>query len=156
MDAQSKRAASHILLTIKRELTLGQLGLTVLYEIGHLIDLLFFEPVNILSHSGITKQELEPIFRAAQSTRAWQQYQGCLNVDPFDDDALYLSSPQEVWALAYAQYIAEKSGKEILLIAVKQQAVPTYNQLPEHWSTADFTPIRQAIDTLFQTKGWLR
>jgi hypothetical protein len=156
LDAQSKRETGRVLLTVKRDLAPEQLGLTVLHELGHLIDLLFFEPLNVLSHSGITKPELEPVLRAAQSTRTWQQYQGRLNVDPFDDDALYLSSPEEIWARAYAQYIAEKSGNEILLAAVKQQAAPTFNQLPEHWAAADFTPIRQAIDTLFQTKGWLR
>jgi hypothetical protein len=156
IDARSKREAGHILLTFKRDLAPEQLGLTILHELGHLIDLLFFEPVNVLSHSAITKNELEPILNAAHSTRTWQQYQGRLNLDPFDDDALYLSRPEEIWARAYTQYIAEKSGNENLLAAVKEQAATAYNQLPEHWSAADFMPIRQAIDTLFQTKEWLR
>jgi hypothetical protein len=156
IDARSKRETGSILLTFNRELAPEQLGLTILHELGHLIDLLFFEPVEVLSHSGITKQELAPIINAAQSTRAYQQYQGQLNLDPFNDDALYLSNPAEIWARAYAQYIAEKSGNENLLAAVKEQAATAYNQLPEHWSSADFMPIRQAIDTLFQIKGWLR
>ncbi|GAA4509252.1 hypothetical protein GCM10023172_42480 [Hymenobacter ginsengisoli] len=156
IDAQSKRETGHILLTFKRDIAPEQLGLTILHELGHLIDLLFFEPVNVLTHSDITKNELEPVLSAAQSTRAWQQYQGRLNLDSFDDDALYLSRPEEIWARAYAQYIAEKSGNENLLAAVKEQATTAYSQLPEHWSTTDFMPIRQAIDTLFQTKGWLR
>ena len=156
IDARSKRETGRILLTFNRDLAPEQLGLTILHELGHLIDLLFFEPVEVLSHSSITKQELAPILNAAQATRAWQQYQGRLNLDPFDDDALYLSNPAEIWARAYAQYIAEKSGNENLLAAVKEQAAPAYNQLPEHWSATDFMPVRQAIDTLFQTKGWLR
>lgn len=156
IDAHKQREAGNVLLTFSRDLAPAQLGLTVLHELGHLIDLLFFEPANKLTQPDDSKKELEPILIAAQSTRTWQQYQGRLNLHPLDDDALYLTRPEEIWARAYAQYIAEKSGNETLLAAVIEQAAPAYNQLPEHWSSADFTPIRQAIDSLFQTKGWLR
>ncbi|AMR26901.1 hypothetical protein A0257_07130 [Hymenobacter psoromatis] len=155
-DAYSQRETGKVLMTIDRELAPAQVGLTMLHETGHLIDLMYFKPVNVLAESGIVKPEIEAILSAARETRAWQQYEGRLRLDPHDDDALYLTNPKELWARAYAQYIAEKSGNETLLAAVKEQAATGYNQLPEHWSSADFTPVRQAIDHLFYAKGWLR
>lgn len=66
----------------------------------------------------------------------------------------YLLSDEEVWARAYAQYIAQKSGNA----AMKSQLsailkAPTW--AIKQWTDEDFAPIAKAIDELFRSLGWI-
>lgn len=154
-DARSK--PGRVLISLSRNLAADEVGLTTLHEAGHLIDLLYFPPVDVMAEAGIPKLEVDAVMEAVKETQVWKHYQGRLNVDPRDHIATYLANPKEVWARAYAQYIAEESGNENLLAAVKEQtSTHGGTALPEHWTTEDFQPVRRAINHLFHTKGWLR
>lgn len=65
----------------------------------------------------------------------------------------YLLRPQEIFARAYAQWIAMRSGDEHLMDALR------YTQ--EHadvmtWPDEEFAPIGEALDKLFAEHGWLK
>ena len=64
--------------------------------------------------------------------------------------------PPEVFARAYAQWIAWRSGDKGMLDQVDRalaSSVPRRNLL--QWRYADFLPIAEALDTLFEGMGWL-
>lgn len=67
----------------------------------------------------------------------------------------YLQSDEEVWARAYTQYIATRSGNAKLLAGIAEEQS---GQLAQHtyWSKADFEPIAKAMDSYFEELGWLK
>jgi len=65
----------------------------------------------------------------------------------------YLRQENEIWARAYAQYIATKSQNPKMLEELRKEQAYYY---PVAWSDDDFEPVTAAIDTLFTTLGWMR
>jgi len=65
----------------------------------------------------------------------------------------YYLSQQELWARAYAQYIANKSGNAAMLKELKKLQSSI---IPSQWSDEDFIEIEKAIDELFKERGWLK
>lgn len=65
----------------------------------------------------------------------------------------YYLLPQELWARAYAQYIAKRSGDPFLLAQLDLAAADADGS---QWSDADFVLIGRAIDNLFKKKGWIK
>jgi hypothetical protein len=64
----------------------------------------------------------------------------------------YSLQDKEIFARAYAQYIAEKSGDVILK---EELASKTRSKIFQtQWSEKDFKPISEAIDKLFEEQGW--
>ncbi len=68
----------------------------------------------------------------------------------------YLLRRNELWARAYAQYIAERSGDRLMLAGVRE-AVDSSNAVlsSRQWSADSFGPIRDAIDEILREVGWL-
>ena len=70
----------------------------------------------------------------------------------------YLLQTKEIFARAYSQYIAIRSGDETLLNQLRyfqrkdEEALVYY---PEQWRDDDFNPIADAIDALFIKLGWM-
>lgn len=67
----------------------------------------------------------------------------------------YLLDPEEVWARAYAQYIAEKSGDRIMLKELRRDQIRNPRTIQTQWTTEDFEPIKKSIDKMFEEKGWI-
>ena len=77
----------------------------------------------------------------------------------------YAHSDIELWARAYAQYIAVRSGDLAMMAQLRMQQ-ETYTDaaaqkwqtpelaIPVQWQDDDFEPIAQAIDELFAALGW--
>ena len=68
----------------------------------------------------------------------------------------YLLDAREAWARAYSQYIAEKSGNPVMLKELRAIVESPVEWSVRQWETKDFAPIREAIDTMFRDKGWIR
>lgn len=66
----------------------------------------------------------------------------------------YFLEGYELWARAYAQYIAKKSGDPLLVAQLAK--IRGGNQPWRQWSEEDFAPIQTAIDDVFKKKGWLK
>ena len=67
----------------------------------------------------------------------------------------YLLDPEEVWARAYAQYIAEKSGDKRMLAELKFNQTKAYGRTQSQWATEDFESIKDSIDEMFRERGWI-
>lgn len=64
----------------------------------------------------------------------------------------YVLRAEELWARAYAQYVAVRSRDPVLLAELAaDQAGRAY---PVQWSDADFEPIAAAIDQILAFVGW--
>jgi hypothetical protein len=63
----------------------------------------------------------------------------------------YYLRPEEVWARAYSQYIAEKSADPQMLSDLAELSKSVY---PRQWETEDFKPISKAIDGIMEKLGW--
>lgn len=64
----------------------------------------------------------------------------------------YLLSIHEGWARAYAQWIAEQSGDQVLIDQIRKENTDGLG----HWSDEDFAPISKAITNIFTKRGWMR
>jgi hypothetical protein len=136
--------------TLKAYVTVSRNGpwqaLTTCHEIGHLLDCCVF------GTGGRSSFATHPIWysvrEAINHSKAVAEIQ---KLTPSSEYAYYLK-PEELWARAYAQYIAEKSGDITLLGDLPRvRAARPWCQ----WETSDFAPIRSAIDATFRKKGWL-
>jgi hypothetical protein len=69
----------------------------------------------------------------------------------------YVTSANELWARSYAQYIATRANEPAVLAHFTQLEVDIGLPLTLHyqWEVADFAPIADEIDLLFQYLGWL-
>ena len=65
----------------------------------------------------------------------------------------YQMREAEMFARAYAQWIATRSGSREMLRQVRSKAQGPY---AEHWTATDFAPIGKAMDRLFATAGLLK
>lgn len=66
--------------------------------------------------------------------------------------ATYLVDERELFARSYAQYIARKTGDEVL---VRQLNLMSPQTRDSRWSDQEFEPIAAAFDELFGDLGWL-
>lgn len=145
-------------------------GLTFAHETGH-----FLDNQAMTDRAGWGSEsapELEGFRRAVGASKAITRLKDMLGrgVVEIDEDGLrrtiqvpaqhvkYLLRPWEVWARAYAQYIATRSKnatllKELDLLRVKK---PGYLDLPRQWEEADFAPIQAEMDAYFKAKGWVK
>ena len=66
----------------------------------------------------------------------------------------YLLGLEELWARAYAQYVAETSGDATMLRQLKQ--IRSSDQSWKQWSKQDFKPVADAITEVLRKKGWIQ
>ena len=124
--------------------------IVLLHEIGHLIDEAGL-PGDARESDRQTLPGMQAVMRAIYATGTYAQ----LHTLP-DDDSQYLRDPPELFARAYAQYIAWRSGDPTLkeqidrMLRDQDSAVILYQ-----WSYAEFLPIAEAMDALFEAQGWL-
>lgn len=146
--------------------------LTLAHEIGHFLDFSGVEPTAQWSSS--TNPAFKPLMDAIAKTKAitrlakMEAGPDVIKVTrkgvrvpvavskPF---VRYLLEPHEQFARAYAQYVATRSGDEVMLGELaKRRGKRTENVVwyPFQWSDNDFEPVVKAMDALFQELGWIR
>lgn len=147
----------------------GHMELTAVHEIGHFLD-----------HQGISSkkgefgshgdQRLKPLMKALNESPSVQRLKELSKSGKAvgTDGKQYKVStrqiqyqlrPHEVFARAYAQYIAHKTGDPTLRGQVKSiqkeiegQKVPR----PRQWSDKEFAPIAKEFDKAFKKLGWVK
>ena len=62
----------------------------------------------------------------------------------------YFLRPDEQFARAYAQYIAEKSKNRILLAQLEKQDILS------KWNDDDFREVRKEFDAILKLAGWIK
>jgi hypothetical protein len=126
--------------------------LTTIHEIGHFIDL---DGIGSKGEFASRSGDLKDILEAIKNSKL---YKGLRNLYSSAVTAherkyyKYLLDHRELWARAYAQYIAEKSADPLLLKQVSNIIKDNPNR---QWAESDFEPIKKAIDELFTKLGWL-
>lgn len=79
-----------------------------------------------------------------------------------DEAAFRLWRQSEIFARAYAQYVAVKSGDPVLLEQLeetRQRLVDTNGRkvyYPEQWADDDFAPLMDWFEKEFAARGWLQ
>jgi|GEM_PF-1252806 len=137
-------------------------ALTMAHEIGHFLD---HSAANVPWASAMATGENRAIIDAAKQTdwvkNIWARYAAVNNRSAADAYVImidrnyvnYLMGSREIYARAYAQYIATKSQNPVLLDQLK---VLQSAKFSSQWSDEDFKPIARAFDELFKQKGWIK
>lgn len=127
---------------------------TTVHEVGHFLDLeAIGQKGDFATLSG--DREMKRVLDAAESTDAIKALR--LQLQQTTSDSLrayyqYLLSPQEIWARAYSQFVAERSGSKSL---ERDLAKAIEAQKNRQWMPADFAPVGEAIENMFSNLGWL-
>jgi hypothetical protein len=141
----------------------------VLHELGHQADLLLSKmPGQFASQTG----ELSEWWAAVKASQAYQHLKSLsdgqivalqrgtqtLRRRARGKDLEYFLRPQELFARSYAQYVAATSQDTVLLRQLgRRQSHPDAQRLyTEQWLDDDFEPIAQALERIFEERGWLR
>lgn len=118
----------------------------------------------------------EAIYRAHPARYTGFTGDGVVPTDVSRTYLQYLLRPEELWARSYAQYIAIRSGqaqgltqlRQVQRVGARRAVSATRRYAPEtdqarprrawayphQWTDAEFRPIAEAIDALFETLGW--
>jgi hypothetical protein len=126
------------------------------HEIGHFLDQQGAgKGINHASPYDAAFTEFRGAVLSSRAVKELRQFAGDSTYS-FDHRYLnYLLEPIELWARAYAQYIAIRSGDATLLGQLnylRQQRGPVY--YPAQWSDDDFEDIARAMDRLMIKLGW--
>ncbi|HLP01682.1 MAG TPA: hypothetical protein VK163_06625 [Opitutaceae bacterium] len=122
-------------------------ALTTAHELGHFLD------HQVLGRAGQFASANSPALAAFRDAVEASAAVQAIRELPETVRAYFLK-PHELWARAYAQYIATRSGNAML--AGQLDKVRGGMQPWRQWSDADFKPIAEAIDAFFREKGWIK
>lgn len=146
-------------------------GLTTAHEIGHFIDHQAMNTAHaqrgrfLSSSSDPMMKGFKEATQNSQAIKRLVELRDGAKVDytgkdgitrPYTADrryARYLLREQEIWARAYAQYVAVRSNDTSLMneLAADLKGMGIY---PRQWSADEFEPIAKEIDKVFAALGW--
>lgn len=125
-------------------------SLTSAHEIGHFIDHHVFG--SGFKFGTEVNPAMTKFLDAATATSAVREIRATLSGRSLN----YYLDPRELWARAYAQFIATRSGDpamaEQLARARSGKLQPSFVQ----WSDEDFAPVAAAIEDVLRSKGWIQ
>jgi hypothetical protein len=144
---------------------------TLAHEIGHWLDYAGIPRAAELDRLGMSydtatamgeKGPLKEVMAAIKDSQAFKDLKAHSADRAYSSGGYfkylqYLTSSKELWARAYAQYIAEESGDAAMLAEINVGVVSgTREYLPvaTQWTKEDFAPIRAAISRVFRDLGW--
>ncbi len=128
--------------------------LTMAHEMGHVLDWVVLgggQDFGSESVGGVLSSVMDAI-QKSKAVAGLRSLATRVHPDVAEHINRYLLSPRELWARAYAQFIAEKAGDQTL---ASQLAKRVGRQIHEQWDTADFAPISSEIESVFRTMKWL-
>lgn len=152
--------------------------LTALHELGHFIDAKGITKGanklgNVVSDFATETDFMDDFLRVAKDSKALKHLDDVVKnpknyaqkyVSPLTGKEIeylpdtshvnYLRRDVEIWARAYAQYIATKTkNKALLEQIVLMRSDPVYGA--RQWEAEDFKPIAEVIDKMFEGLGWI-
>ncbi|GEM47203.1 hypothetical protein [Deinococcus cellulosilyticus] len=138
--------------------------LTAVHEIGHYLDLEGFGSGRKVAASDPRLKEFRDAAMDSEAVRELRQmrYSPWLEVDGEQYETpvrhlTYLLDMDEIWARAYAQFIAEETGDPTLLMQIRDVITDDFGPVRyTQWTEADFAPIRAAIRKYLEVMGWLK
>lgn len=157
--------------------------LTAVHELGHFLDhkglggdLRSFATEHLetggLLHEWWTTVQATAVFDVFRMMSAWRPSMRWAKVQDPDGTVRefkiekahvdYLMSPEETFARCYAQWVAWRSGDEVLLEQLARASDPGLGSTlvsgftagyPRQWGDEDFEPVADALDRLFERLG---
>ena len=148
---------------------------TLVHEFGHFVDITVMpdmplfsgvRPGGSFSAKHMLDNGIEPsdayqrayidVMRALDDSPIRRYLEGCAS----PSHATYMLSAPEMFARAYMQWIAQRSGSERLLGLIREElaerdGVYQWAQGVGAWTDDEFTPIGEAMDRLFREAGML-
>ena len=122
-------------------------ALTLVHEVGHFLDLSAIGGPGAMESAKGAAGLLGKVLAAAAGSAAVKTLEA---MSPSLVRSYYLRL-REIWARAYAQWVAQRSGNPVLL----DELAKTRSKVPGvQWDEADFAAIGAAIDELFRDLGW--
>lgn len=153
--------------------------LTFAHETGHFLDQQWFgdklwysskvagqgnptvpgmaELMGTIRGSGAVRK-LEDMHQAARRRQRWPHAMpdGSIREVMLDSGHLkYVLTDEELFARSYAQYIATRSGDDVMRAELARLTNPTDVYHAKQWADDDFEPIARAFDELFEKNGGL-
>lgn len=132
--------------------------LTLAHEYGHHLDYALGDGRK--ATSGALTGPWRDLFTALNSSQEVERLRilrGSQSVPPeLRRHITYLLQRDELWARAYAQYIAQTSRDRTMIAGVQRMLAET-SPLMSHrqWSVESFAPISAAIEAILREVGWL-
>lgn len=130
--------------------------MTTTHEVGHFID------HHALDVAGRFASESSPLLaawrRVVRESAAFRAIEEQLAIATPQTRRWfeYIADPTELWARAYAQYIATRTGNAAMLAEIATiRALPKVGPLLQ-WTAEEFAPIAREIDEVFRLKGWIK
>jgi SPP1 gp7 family putative phage head morphogenesis protein len=124
---------------------------TFVHEYGHYMDT---ELLNIGTQAIGAESELAAWLNVVKGTRNYAEIrESSLSAT----NKAYFLGADELFARAFAQYVARKTGRTKLMQEVRMawDWVERRHGVMPQWTDADFAPIEAALDDLFRKRGWL-
>lgn len=126
---------------------------TVAHEVGHWLDHQVIGPRNRWGSRDAAAGDGTPAQSALHAAIQQSAAVGYLRTMSLSRDSrAYLLDDRELFARAYSQYVAERSGDPDLLAGLEDTRG---GPIPYQWSEADFAPIASAMDDLMVELGWM-
>jgi len=150
-------------MTIKLDAGDRQPNVTLVHEIGHILDLYAFGPnlPDYASRSGLML--LADWDNAVRESRTYRSLRQLLEREERLEIVAYiryLVDPVELWARSYAQFIARRSGRFSPNVAREMDGIINQQSrrgsLPEQWPWDDFQPVDTALQQLLESESWSR
>ncbi len=143
--------------------------LTIAHEIAHLIDRQGIGIKNILAtHSTNVDSRMRAFLDTAYKTESVRKIKEIIKTGRFTlfeqeyivteslrGHLYYLLAKHEIFARAYAQWVATKTGDEVMLQQIKAIREAPLDKLSQ-WHDKEFEPLAKELDNLFQSLGWLK
>ncbi len=128
---------------------------TLTHEIGHFLDL---EGIGRKGVFASETGELRDVMNAIRATAlfarleaAWKHPKTTIDEAEY---LAYLLEPRELWARAYAQWIAMRGGDDLLLDQLRSARGDGDGLM--QWSDRDFAPVAREMDRMMRDLGWMR
>lgn len=137
-------------------------GLTLLHEIGHYLEVFGIHDgtwdADRFRQSAVMKEWIAVVEKSEAFRKLTTIDNGyrILKKQKERRHTQYLLKTEEIWARAYAQYVATKSGDAVLLnqLAESRKRLSYSTYLHRQWEDDDFKPILEAMDRLFARLKW--
>lgn len=140
--------------------------ITLAHEVGHFLDnTVLNKSTDRRAFGSVNNPDMKPLMEAIRGTENYKTLQNVHNsrgvftaadgrVVQYPSSATrYLMSDEELFARAYAQFIAEESGDRGLLDELGMELASPL--IPTQWTREDFAPVRRAFQALFRKAGWM-
>lgn len=140
----------------------------IAHEFGHFLD---NEAIGETGkfESNRSKSKLKGVLKAAEDSNAIKSNRRLLEDGMFEKDGEfhpisfeynshinYILSNHEIWARAYAQYMAKKSGNKAMLAGINER-IKLSADIPHkyQWDWDDFKEIEKEIEKVLVKLGWI-